>query len=608
MNRTPTIVFGLLAILLWGYLLAFELGTGSEEPSVLVRDYLVRIPSDGVKSLRMEVAGTAFEFERTELNGYVLWKMTEPIQTGADQEVMSKLLFFLQYLERLGTPFPDAGAVDRKTLGLDPPEARVTVRTDMGNREIRLGTISPVDAETVYAQVQGAPGIHLVPIDFARYVFRDVTGFRRKSMFLADPERVLGVEVRNGGTTIQVGIESSDARWYLSQPWREPANEEMVSRLREVVTSLRVARFTDVPRDEAGLSEPVRVIKVYSRTPANQFLEEEVWIGNDVPGDTAVPMVYACTPKGSVVAVPKVVWTQIPLDPSAYRERRIWKGIADPQEVRLTGPNGEVVLGRQGEQWRVFAPATLSLDRDEPKAFLDTLKKMQISSFVADNPASLEPYGLTNPSATLSLATRDTSGTLKQETWRFGSPVPTGDPAYVVSERGTVYEIQPDLLTLFRKGWLLFHSRTVANLPDDKCVDLNVVNRAVPGFREPFHMQIGREPGQLTWRYYKPESAMNPEADRVILLNLVKSLRVREFLGQGKAMEEAYGLDRAIAEIIIRYGDERPFSRFRLKIGNPIGSAAFAATMGDGTVFALPAEAVDDIISQANTMVIRAKK
>jgi hypothetical protein len=206
---------------------------------------------------------------------------------------------------------------------------------------------------------------------------------------------------------------------------------------------------------------------------------------------------------------------------------------ADIQKIDLKYPDREIVLERDGKDWRITKPIEASADKDTAGAIARAIANAEVSRTVEEKPSDLAPFGLKVPAALVTVTMKDGK---VLPVLKVGKHSPVGNNAYVMSAA------KPAVLL------------TDASLADEvnKTVD-QLRSRVLIGFNQEdvnkFTIQSGdgaptievaRESGK--WWILKPVRYLADQAEVSQLLDALANARVSDFVTDDPSNLAKYGL------------------------------------------------------------------
>lgn len=213
-------------------------------------------------------------------------------------------------------------------------------------------------------------------------------------------EAITALELQ-GSTGDRTSLKKQGAGWAISAPVQVPADATEVSGVTSNLASLDLTRVIDEkPASLApfGLDTPrVSVTFTAGSAPRTLLLGAKTATG----GDTYARLADA--PR--VFTVPS--WLEQSLDRTTFQLRNKAIVTMDREavdHVAFIGAPGTVELKKQGDEWRLVQPLQARADSAEVGALLTRLSSGQMQAIVAEQPATLDAYGL-QPAGTTVTAT-----------------------------------------------------------------------------------------------------------------------------------------------------------------------------------------------------------
>ena len=97
-------------------------------------------------------------------------------------------------------------------------------------------------------------------------------------------------------------------------------------------------------------------------------------------------------------------------------------------EVQVRAEEGDVTtLRKEGDAWQITAPETLEADTTEVSGLVSTLESLERQRVIAENPESVDQYGLAEPRITVSFKT---AADAAEKRLQIGRRTPTGGDLY----------------------------------------------------------------------------------------------------------------------------------------------------------------------------------
>jgi hypothetical protein len=99
-------------------------------------------------------------------------------------------------------------------------------------------------------------------------------------------------------------------------------------------------------------------------------------------------------------------------DPKEFRRRDLFVDLGAVDRLALHSAAGDVVVVRDGRNYRIDAPVRTRADRVQVEELLDAVRRAKSGGFVSDRPVELSAYGLEPAGATLEVDSAGTRRTL----------------------------------------------------------------------------------------------------------------------------------------------------------------------------------------------------
>ncbi len=252
-KKTTLITLG-IAVVLAGAVYYFDWRRGSE-PKVTPPKRAYSIQASDVVSLTLahpnQPGEAAIHFAKRGES----WQIIQPVDTSADQSTVDGLVDQLASAEVSQTE-PDTP--DRlKAYGLDPPQASLDFQLANGGTHTLLVGNKSFGGDSVYAIVDGANQVSLLPELLGTSAAKDLNALRDRTVLHFDSGLVASFTIKNPSGGIEASKQSE--QWKLTKPSAALASGDAVDSLLGAVsgaTMLSVA--SEKPDDLAryGLANP----------------------------------------------------------------------------------------------------------------------------------------------------------------------------------------------------------------------------------------------------------------------------------------------------------------------------------------------------------------
>jgi hypothetical protein len=214
----------------------------------------------------------------------------------------------------------------------------------------------------------------------------------------ADTIAALTLTASNGDVTT---LARDGAGWKITAPVQVPADASEVSGVTSNLATLDLTRVIDekpASLETFGLDAPrLRLAFTANGVARTLLLGAKTATG----GDTYAKLDDA--PR--VFTVPS--WLEQSLDRTTFQLRNKAIVSVDREAIdhlTIAGASGTIELRRDGSEWRLVQPVQARADSAEVGSLLTRLASGQMQAIVADQPATLDVYGLEPPRTTVTAA------------------------------------------------------------------------------------------------------------------------------------------------------------------------------------------------------------
>lgn len=179
-------------------------------------------------------------------------------------------------------------------------------------------------------------------------------------------------------------------------------------------------------------------------------------------------------------------------------------------EIRKKGGD-DTVLERAGTGWRITAPKTYGADQDTVNSLLTSLSPLNSDQLVEAKAANLATFGLSDPSVTLDVTTKDG----KTHQILLGDDVPTGGGTYAALQGDPrVFTIASYTKSNFDKGVNDLRDKRLLTFDSDKLTRLDLTAKGQT-------VEFGKN-NQNEWQILQPKPA---RADGLQVEELIRKLK-----------------------------------------------------------------------------------
>ncbi|HJU28432.1 MAG TPA: DUF4340 domain-containing protein, partial [Candidatus Binataceae bacterium] len=217
---------------------------------------------------------------------------------------------------------------------------------------------------------------------------------------------------------------------------------------------------------------------------------------------------------------------------------------SDIKKIELRSADRDIVVERDGGQWRIVKPVQADADKSAADSIADALANVQITSTV-DKPSDLAPFGLAKPVVVVSAYDKDDKA-LPQIT--VGRDTPVGNSTYIMAGN------KPDIL-LVANSFPAQVNKSVNDLRSRVLLAMKPeeVRRIVLDEGVGKTLELEKKGSQ--WMISKPRPYAADNAAVKQLLDALTNARISEFPSNASSDLNEYGLANPSFRVAL-YGDK----------------------------------------------------
>lgn len=435
--RKPTLVILLLAIALGGGVYYFDWKRGKEvKPEALKRAYSIQ--ASDVLSFTLshpsQPSAPVIRFSKSGGN----WQIVAPVQTAADQSVVDGIVDQIAGAEVMQT---EPGTPDRlKAYGLDPAQASLELQLANGQKHTLLVGTKSFTGDSVYAVVDGAQNVSLLPNLLSESTARTIDTLRDRAVLHIDSGQLASFSIKSASGDLAAA--KANDNWKLTKPLDAPASQDAVTVLLQAVgggTIVSIASETPDNLGKYGLANPAITFDATDSKGGKFTLLIGKKDGADYfARDASRPTIFR---------VNEDLYKKLTEKPGDLRDKQVVHAIsADIQHLDFHNSNGEIVLSRKtdgSDDWVFEAPADQKGKLASSWKILDPLTGLSAQE-VIDHPAANLVSQLASPAVTIDF----TDKTGKAVAVKLSKV--SGDSVYAqASDSSTLYRLKKEALDGF---------------------------------------------------------------------------------------------------------------------------------------------------------------
>ena len=290
-----------------------------------------------------------------------------------------------------------------------------------------------------------------------------------KQLLHIDPDAVTDIELNNENGKIV--FSWLDGTWKITEGEQFNVNVYAVNAICNYICnldSLKTVAFDCDKTDVYGFTDPI-TLKVYT-TDTGKEHQYILYVGDATPTyDSYYAMVEG---SNDVYTIDYNSGTVFCSDRNSLKNRYLFDTSSALVNYYKVEKDGKTVIEcKRGSDfyWTMQQPAPFELSNAEMNDLMDIIVRVQIASFVEDNPEDLAKYGLDHPQSKLTLEGVFNESVKKQEIW-------FGDMASSDENETQIYGYYSDSKQVFRinRAELSFMNNDIKELMYPFCVQQNI--------------------------------------------------------------------------------------------------------------------------------------
>jgi len=355
------------------------------------------------------------------------WRMVKPLSARADKSEINSLLSEFEFMEKVGTIKPEQGKpLDLKEYGLDKPQITATFYVGAAKKKAKKGKHEAKPTKqykimvgkktavghNVYIQLAGNDEVYAVADTLLDKLKKKVNALRDKKVCEVDKSKVEKLKLDYADKPDIVCSQTKEG-WKLEEPVADLGNKDEIDKLLDKIKDLKVDEdgfISENPTNLAqyGLDKPKLTATVFQKGVAVTIL-----LGKKVKGKT--DKIYAKRKdEPTILAVKKDILDDLAKKPNDLRDKKVVRIQKDDvKKLQIQLAKGKVTLEKKGDDWNITEPKQLKADNWEVGDFIESLGKLEVDAWVAEQPKDLKTYGLDKPAAVITAELKDKKGTKK---------------------------------------------------------------------------------------------------------------------------------------------------------------------------------------------------
>lgn len=417
-------------------------------------------------------------------------------------------------------------------------------------------------------------------------------------LFKFDSDEVTGLEITNVHDTFI--FQKDNNHWEIKKPVDTLADSATIDGILDQISGaqprqiIEPDKFTDANLKEWGLA-PNAAERVVIHTPDKQY---ELLIGRKVAINDSVYARASGRKNEPVRVIPSTIKDALQKDLSDFRSRNVFDFEADKVTKVVTrvadttaSPGQQCEVDLKEGKWTLQMPLVARASDADVQALLGKILAVRAIDFITDDASNLTQYGLTSPTATLSVTIQaDSPGAAnppeEEKVLQIGGPVPN-KPDQVYAQRLKSNSV----FTLARSNVddLL---KAVPNVRDRHVFPFSPAT--VTGFSYSFGTRKAQ--GRRDQGLWKTSGDTEGSADvgKVTdLLARLSQLETTPLVKDSATDLKPFGLDKPQGKITIQSTEFKPEPSLSLLIGKAENKLLYVRNSAEPFIYTIPDNALD---------------
>jgi hypothetical protein len=359
---------------------------------------VVEVDRDKINAVTIQNTDTKIELKKDANNA---WQLESPVKDRADSMAINQLFTSIETLRHDAAIGADGKGADKdqiKEFGVSKPDTRITFTSPEKSVELLLGKDAAVEGK-VYARVEGANTIYVIPNDLKNQATKKVDDFRDRKLTDLNTAQVNKIILKRGADELE--LEKKDQHWSLVKPLKARGDD---SKIGDVVSQAVTARIDTFIHDDGnpatyGLDQPRATVSLFKEGSKEPVVLQ---IGGNPKEEKDKEKVYArLSTRDAIVLLPKSIEQLLQTKPNDLRDKHLARYETDIVDRVTIEPAGreKMVLARNGENWarKVDKDKELPVNSALVARLIEDLRTQEVTAFVSDVATDLPKYGLDQP-------------------------------------------------------------------------------------------------------------------------------------------------------------------------------------------------------------------
>ena len=552
---------------------------------------LWRVERDAITRITIQADGVPYHLNR-ENSG---WKISGPLEAEAATKDMDALAEELSHLQ--AERFETNHAKDLAQYGLDKPAFKISLTAKDGKpRAVEIGKAADGGR---FARLASADAVFVLSDKLLTNVRRDPFDILDKNLWELKPETIQRIRFQG---LAPFTLEAGKGQWkVLDAPVPAfNADERAIKKSVSPLLQLRAERYAafggKIDWAKFGLDKPAVTITLTSKIAETEKTADHVLeLGNAAPGGGR----YARLDKKDAAAL---------LDAETAEELQLtYLDFVDPRVLKFDGDSvvlierkmkdADLDITRREENWLITKPGTRDADILTIVDVLRRTSQLQAKRIAAFPPKDLQPFGLDNPAAVITL-NLEFDGNTSKHVIKLGNLVKdagkkdTDERYALIDERKMVVVLSAELSRALVAPALYFADRNLASFSNVDRAELTRGSRKAV---------FSRSDGN--WKMVQPTEAPADDAALGEMIRSLQRLRADEIVADKGADLKKYGLDQPFLQWRLKSGETEQLNLIVGAAENDQPGARRYAKLGDkNQVFLLNSKVTAKVQSEVRSL------
>ena len=417
-------------------------------------------------------------------------------------------------------------------------------------------------------------------------------------LFKLDPEDVTGLEIQNvHGLFI---FKKNNNHWEIQKPVDTLADNATIQGIISQIAysqPQRTIKIDGSDKDLANLKEwgllptPAERVVIHTASPDKKYV---LLLGRKTAISDSVYARASDKKNESVRVIPFAIKQALQKDLADFRSRNVFD--FEPEKVTkvatkiadtATMPGQQCELDLKDGHWSLQMPLVARASETDVQGLLNKILGEHIVDFVTDDASNLSQYGLTSPTATLSVTIKSDSNQPNDDlVLQIGGPVPN-KPDQVYAQRlksNSVFTLTRSSVDELLKAVPNVRDRHVMAFDPGKATGLSFILGDHKGQVEKTHdlwSTVGDDPGRA-------------DVSRVTdMLAKLSQLETTPLLKDSATDLKPFGLDKPVGKITVESPEFKPASSLSLYIGKTENNLIYVRNSTEPFIYTLPDTALN---------------